>query len=437
MSKKVAIAGGGVAGLSAAVFLADKGFDVSLYESSPKLGGRAYSYFDREKAAFFDNGQHLLAGWYEETFSFLDLIGSSGLTRVHDGLEIDFFDRNKNHLRMKSSSARPPLNLVLGLMKFRGFTVREKLRLLKVSSMIDSAGKSDSKSAEDLLNEFGQRGNLRKYFWDPLILAVFNTEPSNVSPVLFRNVMRIAMKHPKGFSLVIPEVDLNKLFVDPAVEFLRKRNCKVFTGNRIEKVWKDDAGICFSTYSGEAMMSDYFISAIPFFSFKEVLGELIPAKPEALRSSSIVSVHIFLKEALRLDTGNKLGMTGLIGTKTQWLFRKSDEHISLVISGSDAYGITETDNDGILEMCMAELASCITEFSQSNVTGYKVIKEKRATFIPDADSDAVRPGQGTSVDNFFLAGDWTDTGLPSTIEGAVKSGKICAGLIMKKARSQR
>ena len=127
MRKTVAIAGGGLAGLSAAVFLAQKGFHVEIFESSPKLGGRAYSFFDKGKEMFFDNGQHLLAGWYKNTFEYLKIIGTYDHLKFQKNLEIDFVNSSKQKLKLKTHGLKPPFNLLSGLISFPGFSAKEKL----------------------------------------------------------------------------------------------------------------------------------------------------------------------------------------------------------------------------------------------------------------------------------------------------------------------
>ena len=128
---------------------------------------------------------------------------------------------------------------------------------------------------------------------------------------------------------------------------------------------------------------------------------------------------------------NSFGMTGLIGTNVQWIFKRSDLHLSLVISNADELGISDLSSDEIYKLCLKDLSSALNGFEETMISDHKVIKEKRATFIPDKESCKYRPGQITESANFFTAGDWTDTKLPSTIEGAVLSARICAEKIIE------
>ncbi len=426
---EVAVIGGGIAGLSAAVFLADKGYRIKLYEASPKLGGRAYSFFDKDKGRFFDNGQHLLAGWYTDTFSFLKLIGSYDMLEFQERLRIDFLEKGRGMISLRSSGHKPPANLLAGLLRFEGFKKKDKLKLLNLRNIMKEEAGRDGQNAEDLLEAHGQSGNLRKYFWDPFILAVFNTEPHNVDANLLTDLLSRSMSDSKGFTLVLPGMDLNKVFIEPAERFLLERKCEIYKGTRITGFEIDERMNYVIAGDSEKIGADYFISALPFFGFSDVFGHRFGGGSEKLRTSSIVSVHLFLKHSIEGLPKDNLGMAGMIGTRTQWLFRKSDVHLSLVISGSDALGVTKMANEEIAAMCISELSSCIQGFDAGIVSGFRVIKEKRATFIPDPESVKLRPLQRTEADNFFIAGDWTSTGLPSTIEGAVRSAKICARMI--------
>ncbi len=432
MSKTVAIAGGGLAGLSAAVFLAERGFHIELYESSPKLGGRAYSFFDREREMFFDNGQHLLAGWYKNTFEYLKIIETFNLLKFQSNLEIDFVNSLKQNFKLKSSGFKPPFNLLSGLISFPGFSVKEKLSLLKLRVMIKGETTGIYSNTAELLESLGQTGNLMKYFWEPFIFAVFNTSAKNVSTEIFMNVMKIGFTDDMGFMLVIPELDLNQVFIDPAVKYLKRKDCGINLGVRIAEADFGTGDDQFVTEGGGVIRADYFISAVPFFEYPKIFDDA-DKNADLFRTSSIVSVHFFLKEDC--DTSflpqNKLGMTGLIGTRAQWVFKKSQKYFSIVISGADELGITGKTNEEIAEICLADLGKCFNDFNRSAVNDYKVIREKRATFIPDKESLIYRPAQVTKLKNLFIAGDWTDTGLPSTIEGAILSAKICAQNILK------
>ncbi|MCB0728938.1 MAG: hydroxysqualene dehydroxylase HpnE [Ignavibacteriae bacterium] len=438
--KAVTIIGGGIAGLSAAIFLNERGFRIKLLETSPKLGGRAYSFFDKEKDQFFDNGQHILAGWYTNTFEYLKITGSFNKLNIQKNLEVNFFNTDREVFKLKCPDMTPPMNLITGLLKFKAFNFKDKFALKNISSLLKDTGKiSDSfENTGLLLKNLNQTGNLLKYFWEPFILAVFNTTPDKVSTEIFLTVMNIGFNSKNNSTLVIPEVNLNELLINDAVNYFRENKIEVVLNSRVERIItnEDEKKIdCVLTENGDKFNSDYFISAVPFFGFKKLFDENIYLKnnfkSEFLKTSSIVSVHLFLENEITEEIlpANSLGMTGLIGTTVQWLFIRNRKHLSLVISGADDLLVTEMSQDEILELCLNDLKKTIPGFDKIKISGHKIIKEKRATFVPDKTSKELRPKHETSYSNFFIAGDWTDTGLPATIESAVTSAKKCASLI--------
>ena len=441
--KSVAIIGGGLAGLASAVFLSSRKdeFDISIYEASPKLGGRAYSFKDSKTGLYFDNGQHILAGWYKNTFDYLKIVGTFGKLSFQKSLEVNFIDIDGSVLKLKPPNLPAPFDILSGLYKFKKFSAKDKLALSMLSPGFLRSGKD--MNALELLDKLGQTQNLITYFWEPFIYAVFNAKPENVSGELLMNILRIGFLKPGNSNLVIPNVNLNELFIDDAIKYFDTKGINYFTSAKISSVELDgDKMISAVKENGEKITADYFISAVPFFRFTEVFSNIEPFKKVSnLRSSSITSIHIFFSEDIpeSMLADNSFGMTGLIGRTVQWIFKRNPRHLSLVISGSDFIddgegdSITDTESQRIYEIAYADLCSSIKNFNSIPVSGYKVIKEKRATFIPDNESIKYRLPQKTSYQNLFIAGDWTDTGYPATIESAITSAKKCADLILKAA----
>ncbi len=436
--KTVTIIGAGIAGLSSAVFLAEKGFRVTLLESSPKAGGRAYSFFDNERKMFFDNGQHILAGWYENTFEYLKLTDSLKYVNIQRSLEVNFINTKKEIFKLHCTDDKPPMNLVMGLLKFKALNIIDKIYLKKITALSDGNAEKfrKYKNVKELLKGLKQTDNLITYFWEPLTLAAFNTSPENVSPELFVNVMKTGFNESGNSNLAVPSVDLNRLLIDNTVKYFNEKNVTFKTSEKVVSIDISDKVNFVTLESGEKIISDHYISAVPFFSFRKLFDERVYSEnnfeAEKMKASGIISVHIFLKEDMpdEMIPDNSMGMTGLIGTTVQWIFIRNRRHLSLVISGADGAGLNEETPERIFEICKKDLSDTIRNFDRAEIEGYKVIKEKRATFIPDRESENYRPSQKTKYENLFIAGDWTDTGLPATIESAVKSSKIISNIIL-------
>jgi len=439
--KSVTVIGGGVAGLSAAVFLSQKDFKVKVIEASPKLGGRAYSFFDKDKNQFFDNGQHILAGWYKNTFEYLKIIGSYDKLNFQKELEVNFINTKKEVYKLQCPDSEPPMNLLLGLLKFKAFGLKDKFALKNIDKLLKSKNDYESKyvNVRELLSGINQTENLIKYFWEPFVLAVFNTRLENVSVKIFLNVLKIGFNEKNNSTLVIPNVNLNELLIDDAVKYFEANNTDVIKDKRVNRIIADEKENDKVKYlvleDGRKIFSDFYISAVPFFAFKKLFDEKIyynnEFKSELLKPSSIVSIQLFLNEDIpgEMIPNNSFGMTGLIGTIVQWVFKRSDKHLSLVISGADELQITDMSHEEIFKLCVKDLNETIEGFDRVRISDYKIIKEKRATFIPDYRSFEFRPDQKTRYKNFFIAGDWTNTGMPATIESAVTSSKICSQLV--------
>ena len=192
--KSVTVIGGGIAGLSAAVFLADKDFKVQLFEASPKLGGRAWSFFDKTFGDTIDNGQHILASWYHNTFDFLKIIGSYDKLTFQKRLEVNFIDENAHNYQLKASKLPPPFNLALGLMKYKAIDFKDARSISSLVSVIENDKISESRlkemNTDELFEISKQTEKSINNFWKPFIIAVFNAEPENTSAYLFSKIIK-------------------------------------------------------------------------------------------------------------------------------------------------------------------------------------------------------------------------------------------------------
>lgn len=433
MNKSVSVIGGGIAGLSSAVFLANKGFRVTLIEASPKFGGRVYSFFDKASGFQIDNGQHILASWYKNTFDYLKLIGTFDKLSFQKQLKVVFADEMGNHYSLKASRLPPPLHLAGGIIGYKALGLTDKLAIVRLVNRIkkNKYSESDLKSAntDKLFELSAQTDKAIDYFWKPFIIAVFNAEPANTSAYMFADMIRMGFIEKGGSELVLPNGFLNDIFVEPAIEYLKKKNADVilnksvsgfkFNNNNISSLILED---------NTEIKTDYYVSAVPFFNFKSLLGESNQeyfSSLNELRSSPIVNIHLkFDKDLSHIFTSSFIG---LLGTSSQWVFKVSNDQVCVVISAAEK--IAEMTKEEIASLAEKDLKMCATELKDHEVIKARVIKEMRATFVPDKESLVSRPGAKTAVTNLFLAGDWTNTGLPATIEGAVKSSRFCSDLI--------
>ena len=433
--RSVCIIGGGFAGLSAAVFLSQLNqFEITLIESSPGLGGRAYSFFDKTINQYVDNGQHIFAGWYNNSFDFLKIIGSFDKLKFQKSLDVKFVEPGGKITAVRTSG----LSSLSGFFNTGPFTFKDITAVMNLISLIKlnrySIDELRRLTISDLLMRTNQTAKLIKYFWDPLVIAVFNTSSEKASAWQFVNIIKAGFSEPGGASLVLPKTNLDELYITPAIKYLKDNHVKVLTSARVKNLkFSDDKVESLVFDSGEESVYDNYISAVSYYDFKSLVGSEIFDKEfkfvEKLEPSPIINIHYWF-EGQGLEDIVKDDFLGVIGTNIQWIFKQSKSHLCLVISGADK--LVDLKNEEILDISEKELYDCLPRISKLKITHSKIIKEKRATFLPSPESNNARPQHSTKYANFFIAGDWTDTGLPASIESAVMSSKRCVEKIVEK-----
>ncbi|HEY3251153.1 MAG TPA: hydroxysqualene dehydroxylase HpnE [Ignavibacteria bacterium] len=437
MKNTVTVIGGGLAGLSAAVFLTKEGFKVNLYEASPKLGGRAYSFFDKSIGDYVDNGQHIFASWYKNTFEYLKIIGSYDKLYFQKQLEVIFTNLKAQNYILKASKLPPPLHLLGGLMNFKAIKLVDRLAAIRLINNLKNKKISDEMLTEmntdELFKKTKQTKRLLESFWKPLIIAVFNADPEDTSAYMFSEIIKTGFIEKGGSNLVFPDVFLSELLVNPALKYLETKRANIKAGKKINRLnIKNHELTSIIAEDKEEITSNYYVSAIPFYDVKNLFGSnAILGEKDGLFPSPIVNIHFKFEKDISSIFNNRF--SGILGANIQWVFRVKNDQLCLVISS--AKKITEMDKESIISLCKNELYKCFPALSEYKITGTRVIKEMRATFMPDKNSLKLRPDCKTKIENFFLAGDWTNTGLPATIEGSVKSGKICTNEIIKHSKS--
>lgn len=425
MQKKVIVIGGGFAGLSAAAYLAKNKFKVTLLEASPKLGGRAYSFLDKETNTIIDNGQHILMGCYHETLKFLSLIQAKENFHFQKRLEVNFVKEGFQILPLKSFLFFYPINLIIGLLKFEAISLADRLSLLKVFFKLPfySSDKLIRMTIKEWLEEEKQSQNVQDAFWRILAVGALNTNIEKASAKMFIDILKqIFLKGNKSATIVLPKYGLSESYCKNAEKFILNNGGEIILSEPVEKIIISDGKLA-AIHSSKKVFLDFnfVISAIPAFSLARIIDDENKINIPDFKYSSILNIHIWLKE-------NKIpeGFFGLINSSLHWVFNKGS-HLNIVIS--DAYELVSNSDEDLMELVKVEMKKFFL-LDPGVISNYKIIKEKRATFIPSNEIIGKRPAQGTQIKNLILAGDWVDTGLPSTIESAVKSGRVAADLVI-------
>jgi zeta-carotene desaturase len=456
----VIIIGGGLSGLSAAVELCARGHRTLVLEQHPHPGGRTYSFIDAATGDSIDNGQHLMMGCYHATRRYMRIIGTEYLTLLQPSLHIRFLHPSKSSLRLACPPLRAPLHLLGGLIRFKGVPLKNRLEMLKVAKQLFYTSLSkeqelDKLNVEEWLVKLGQSNLSRKFLWDVITTGALNNHPKNVSALMLFRVLRASFLGKRGnSSLLLPRAGLSDVLVNPAVEFIRRNGGEVLLTKEVLKVhFEDEKIVSVSTQDGKKFRAHIFLGAIPWFGLDRLLSisgissELVIKTPsreicdwDRFKPSPIISIQLWFDRIIMEEE-----FAALIDTRVQWVFNKSWEfrrhlsrkavkqqkekgqHLSLVISGAQEF--VEMSKEELLTIAMKDLRRVLPKAKDANIVHSIVIKEKRATFSPSPGLEAIRPLPKTSISNLFLAGDWTNTGLPATIEGAIMSGRKAAELI--------
>lgn len=404
------------------------------------MGGRCYSFIDEKTGDVVDNGQHVLVGAYHNTLRYLEMIGTRSLLKEQSKLSLPFFHPQKGFHTFSVSSLPKPFHLTAGMLKFSLLSFWERKRLLNVGLELQRWNKEKEQklahlTIDEWLTSLNQSEEAKKCFWNPISISVMNELPERASALLFARSLRSTFLGKKSDSaLLIPTVGQTELYATPAEEFLKRHKAKIFLNAQVEKIICKNGKAIGIEVGGKLIKAERIISTVPYFALQSLLPDDVQrTEPfnhlHRFKSSPIVSIHLwFEKELMEED------FVGLIDMKLQWIFNRRKiigsppagglQLISAVISG--AHEEVKLSKEELVELAMKDLHKIYPKTQNSKPKTSVVIKEKRATFSPTNDIEPFRPNTVSPVHNLFLAGDWTNTGLPATIEGAVMSGFVAA-----------
>jgi hydroxysqualene dehydroxylase len=412
----VHVVGAGLAGLAAAVRLAERGQPVALYEAAQQAGGRCRSFFDRTLGRVIDNGNHLLVSGNRSALAYLDAIGASdSLTGPRDA-SFPFLDlATGERWTVRPNRGPLPLWVVLPSRRVRGTRLRDYLAAWRLWRADDRQTLADCLRTDDVL---------WRRFWSPLATAVLNTPAEQGSARLLRAALRESfVRGAAGCRPLIARTSLAESLVDPALKFLRHHGATVAFGHRLRAIGLDQQRACaldFGQHQIDLRPGDRAILALP----PGQVTALLPDTAAPQESHAIVNGHFRLPTPVRLP-GNA-ALLGLIGGTAEWLFVRHDL-VSLTVSAAD--GLAEETSEIIAARLWADTATALGLPARPQPP-VRIVKERRATFAQTPEQAARRAPAATRWSNIFLAGDWTATGLPATVEGAIRSGHVAAELAL-------
>lgn len=402
------VVGAGLAGLAAAVELGRAGVRVSLYEAAPHAGGRCRSYLDKELGCRIDNGNHLLLAGNDNAMAYVEAIGARGDLIGPPGPEFPFFDlATGERWTLRPDRLTWPLDAGRRL---PGTRAADYLGALKLAFAGAGAAVGHRLSRPE---------SVFRRLWRPFAVAALNTQVEEASARLLWRTLRLTFgRGAAACRPLVPRVGLSESLIDPALAILGRRGIEPRYGERLRRLGFSDDGVRELEFPGQTVRlgeKDRAILALPAGAAAELVPGLVA--PDDFRA--IVNAHY------RVRMPEAPLVLGLVGGVAEWVFHK-EEVVSVTVSAAERY--VDLPAEELADRIWADVARAYGVDAPQPPA--RIVKERRATFAATPEQLRRRPGAVTRWRNLFLAGDWTATGLPATIEGAVLSGRRAARLAL-------
>ncbi len=427
--KKVVVLGAGYAGLATATELVLRGHDVTLVEGRALLGGRAHSFVDAKSGLVLDNGQHILMGCYHETLGLLRRMGVRDRLYSPPRLAVPFISEKGRSVL--AATAPDPLHLLSALLGYGELSAADKISAAGLAIRLHLGKKPlENEPVEAWLRRWRQTPNIIRALWEPLCIAALNEPVATGSARLFATVIRRSfLAGAADSTILLSRVGLSELFAPEVRKLLEMcrgtlRLQTPVTGLRFEGTALREIKLG----DGSVLQPEAVVSALPW----HVLRGLLPEESKLaqacgqIQDAPIVSLHLWLDRPILNEP-----FVGLLDSPVHWVFSRAHIHgagaadqeghvITAVVSG--ARDLVDKTGAELEELTLRELGRFLPEARGARVLHRMVYKARSATFAATPETEPLRPEATTEWSNFWLAGDWTNTGLPATIEGAIASG---------------
>lgn len=441
----IAIVGGGLAGLSAACALAESGYRVHLIERKPYVGGRASSYEHPGTGEVVDNCQHILLGCCTNLIGFYRQLGVEEKIRWFE--RITFLTPGGGSSVLSPAALPAPLHQSLSFLSASMLSLGDKLAIVRgMTAFLHGVPADDGEDFQHWLLRHGQTRRAIDRFWNPVLISALNDNLDRVSVHYAGMVFRSAfMQSAQGGRMGVPTIPLSELY-GHAVEFILSRGGRISLRTSLTGVTREGSGSRYQLHSeGGSIEADSVLLALPFESMQTLLPAMPPAsngyaaglaqRMSRFEHSPITGIHLWFDRTI-----TTMPHAVLLDTTIQWMYNKSilqpetrakdsGSYLELVVSASNS--LVQKSRQQIIELALRELAQFFPVVLEAKLLKATVVKEVRATFSVTPGLDAYRPENVTGWPGIFLAGDWTNTGWPSTMEGAVRSGYLAAEALTK------
>jgi squalene-associated FAD-dependent desaturase len=434
MTERVAIIGAGLAGLAAATALAPRGFAVTLLEARQRLGGRAGSFTDAASGQTIDACQHVSMGCCT---NFAHFCRTAGIAHLLQRQPVLWFMTPDRHVSRLCAGLLPaPLHLVESFLCLHYLSLMDKLRIGWGLYCLRRTAPEDDMPFLDWLMRHRQTPRTLSRFWSVVLTSALNETPQRIGLRYARKVfVEGFLGHRRAFEVELPRVPLGRLYGEELQTWLSRHGVCLRLGCGVRRLQVGDGSIrSVELRSGEQMHADWYITAVPFDRLLDLLPEQVIATESYfadllhLETSPITSVHIWYDRPIL-----RLPHVVLIDCLGQWVFTRGEvapgEHyVQVVVSAARQF--RGMGHDEVQQQIVEELGHLFPAAKTALVKRARVVTEHAATFSAVPGVDKWRPAQPSPVPNLFVAGDWTATSWPATMEGAVRSGYLAAEALM-------
>jgi squalene-associated FAD-dependent desaturase len=434
MNGSVAIIGGGLAGLAAATALAPRGFSVTIYESRNRLGGRAGSFTDTATGQLIDACQHVSMGCCTNFDHFCRTVGIDRYLQPQPCLYFMTPDRRVS--RFQAGSLPAPFHLAGAFLKTHYLSAGDKVRIGWGLWRLRHSERDDDPPFADWLFAHGQTRRTIARFWSVVLTSALNEAVDRVGLRYARKVfVEGFLGHRRGFEVALPSVPLGRLYGEELQKWFHKHDVRIRLNESIKGLDVQNGKVSHGTCrQGSHVDADWYIAAVPQHRLLDLLPAAVTdehsmfANLRRLESSPITSVHLWYANPVM-----KLPHAVLIDCLGQWVFNRGEvapgEHyVQIVVSAARQF--RGMGHEEVERQVVEEMGRLFTAAKPESVLRARVVTEHAATFSAVPGVDQWRPPQATPIGNLFLAGDWTATGWPATMEGAVRSGYLAAEALL-------
>ncbi len=415
LGRRAHIVGAGLAGLAAAVRLARAGAHVRLYEAAQSAGGRCRSYLDAELGCKVDNGNHLLVSGNEAAMSYVAEIGAAATFIARDMANFPFVDlASGEHWAVRPTDHRMPWWVFLRDRRVAGSHSWDYLQALKLRNAAPTATVAEVLRTDSILYE---------RLWRPLTVAALNTVPEEASARLLWSLFAETFgRGGAALHALLPREGLSESLVDPALAMLAARGGEVSFGHRLRALTMAGGAVASLDFGAKGQVDVAADEPALLAVTAPVAADLLPGLVAPTEFRGIVNAHY----RIELPDAEPRSFLGVVGGTAEWIFVKPG-HVSVTISAAEH--LIDRAAEDLAEAIWRDVVRAL-ELGAAPMPQWRIVKEKRATFAATPAQLRRRPGPVTEHHNLFLAGDWTDTGWPSTIEGAIRSGFAAAQAII-------